>query len=97
MAYTLRNGRTPPITAGEGLLKYRGFEGPVAYEVQGSLTTLRQGGAALRGNFRADGETAADAFRACDGHLQLEDGKVYKVTMVGHTAGSETAYFELRL
>lgn len=97
MAYTLRNGRTPPVTSGEGLLTYRGFEGPVAYEVQGSLATLRQGGAALRGNFRADGQTAAEAFRACDGRLQLEDGKIYKVTMVGHTAGSETAYFELRL
>jgi len=97
MAYTLRNGRTPLVTTGDGLLKYRGFEGVVTYEVQGALATLRPGGGSLRGNFRADGETAADAFRACDGHLQLQDGKTYKVTIVGHTAGSETAYFELRL
>jgi hypothetical protein len=97
MAYTLKNGRTPPVTTGEGRLSYRGFEGPVTYELRGSISGLRPGGAALRGAFEAAAEIASNAFRACDGRLQLADGKTYRITMVGHTEGSGTAYFELRL
>ncbi len=97
MAYTLKNGRVPPVTTGEGVLSCRGFEGPVTYELRGSIAGLRPGGAALRGALQAPGEVAEAAFRACDGHLKLSDGKTYKVTMVGHTTGSDTAYFELRL
>ncbi len=97
MAYTLKNGRTPPITAGRGLLTYRGFNGEVDYEVQGSFASLRDGAGSLRGSFSADPATAEAAFKACDGHLQLDSGKTYRVTISGYTAGSDRAYFDLRV
>lgn len=97
MAYTLKNGRTPPITAGRGVLSYRGFEGPVDYEVQGSFASLREGAGSLRGSFSSDIDTACAAFKACDGHLTLEGGKTYRVTISGYTEGSDRAYFDLRV
>lgn len=97
MAYSLKNGRTPPITAGEGTLSYRGFDGPVTYEIQGSFSSLREGAGSLRGSFAADPEIAEAAFKACDGHLKLETGKTYRVTMSGYSAGADRAYFDLKL
>ncbi|WP_304698749.1 hypothetical protein [Phenylobacterium sp.] len=97
MAYTMKNGRTPPTTTGEGVLSYAGFKGNVAYEIIGSLAGLRQGGASLRGSFMTTQEIADNAFKACDGHLRLADGKEYRITMVGYTPGSATGYFELKI
>ena len=97
MAYSLKNGRVPPITSGEGKLSYRGFEGPVTYEVQGAFSSLREGAGALRGSFQADPAVTEAAFRACDGHLTLDNGKTYRVTMSGYSAGADRAYFDLKL
>jgi hypothetical protein len=97
MAYTLKNGRTPPVTAGTGKLSYRGFEGPVPYEIQGSFSSLREGAGSLRGSFQAPADVAEAAFKACDGHLTLDTGKTYRVTMSGYQAGSDRAYFDLKI
>jgi hypothetical protein len=97
MAYTMKNGRTPPTTTGEGELSYKGFKGQVAYEIIGALAGLRQGGASLRGSFMTTEEIADNAFKACDGHLRLADGKEYRITMVGYTPGTATGYFELKI
>ncbi|HEX5376969.1 MAG TPA: hypothetical protein VFW47_00245 [Phenylobacterium sp.] len=93
----MKNGRTPPVTSGTGILSYRGFDGPVEYEVQGSFAGLREGAGSLRGSFHADTEIAEAAFKACDGHLKLETGKTYRVTMSGYQAGADRAYFDLKL
>ena len=64
---------------------------------QRALAGLRQGGASLRGSFMTTEEIADNAFKACDGHLRLADGKEYRITMVGYTPGSATGYFELKI
>jgi hypothetical protein len=86
-----------PAHLGAGELHYRGFTGPVDYEIQGDPATLRLGPLRLRGSFTATPEVAAEAFRAGEGDLKLEDGQAFRVTIVGHSTGSDTAYFELRV
>ena len=51
----------------------------------------------LRGSFTATPEVAADAFRAGEADLKLEDGTGYRVMIVGHSTGSNVAYFEMRI
>jgi hypothetical protein len=97
MAYAMKNGRIPPLTSGDGKLDCRGYAGAVAYEIQGSFTNLRAGSGSLRGSLTADPEIAAKAFQACDGYLTLADGKSFRVTMSGHTPGSATTYFDLKV
>jgi hypothetical protein len=86
-----------PSHLGAGQLHFRGFSGPVDYEVLGEPSSLRLGPLRLRGSFTATPEVAADAFHAGEGELKLEDGATFRITLVGHTAGSETAYFEMRV
>jgi hypothetical protein len=86
-----------PVHLGAGELRYRGFTGPVDYEIQGVPSALRLGPSRLRGCITASPEIAEDAFRQGEGQLTLEDGSVYRVTMLGHTAGSGVAYFEMRV
>lgn len=96
MAYT-RTGRRPPdTTKGTGLLRYPGFSGPVDYEITGALKQLRPG-VALRASITTTPEIAAEAFRELQGHLQLEDGRDFRLKMLAYTAGSATAYVELTL
>ena len=71
MAYTLKNGRTPPTTTGEGELSYKGFKGQVAYEIIGALAGLRQGGASLRGSFMTTEEIADNAWLAAPADLDI--------------------------
>ena len=42
-------------------------------------------------------EVAAEVFRANEAHLRLENGDTFRITVVGHSAGSGVAYFELRI
>jgi hypothetical protein len=42
-------------------------------------------------------EVAEQAFREGEGLLTLESGAKYRITMLGHSSGSETAYFEMRV
>ena len=86
-----------PAHLGAGELHCRGFTGPVAYVIQGDPATLRLGPLRLRGSITATPEVAADAFRAGEAQLKLEDGSAYRITLVGHSAGSEIAYFEMRV
>jgi hypothetical protein len=88
--------KKPPTFPGEGELRCRGFRGPVRYEIQGAPATLKPGPARLRGSISASPEIAEQAFREGEGLLTLEGGAQYRITMLGHSSGSETAYFEMR-
>jgi len=86
-----------PACPGDGELRYRGFCGPVRYEIQGEPSTLRAGAARLRGSLSATPDVAHQAFREGEGLLILETGAQFRITMLGHSAGSDTAYFEMRV
>lgn len=86
-----------PAYPGTGELRCRGFRGPVDYEILGEPASLRPGPARLRGSFSSTPEVAAQIFRDVDGELTLESGATYRVTMLGHSAGSGVAYFEMRV
>jgi hypothetical protein len=86
-----------PAHLGEGELRYRGFEGPVDYEVKGEPGSLRLGPARLHGSLTAAPEVAAGAFRAGEAELRLQDGAKFRINIVGHSAGSGVAYFEMRV
>jgi hypothetical protein len=86
-----------PAFPGDGELRYRGFRGQVRYEILGEPSSLRAGPSRLRGSIIATPEVAAEAFREGEGLLTLEDGAQFRITMLGHSAGSDTAYFEMRI
>ena len=86
-----------PCIPGEGELRYRGFRGQVRYEIQGEPSTLRPGPSRLRGSLSATPEVAEEVFREGEGLLTVESGAQFRITMLGHSAGSETAYFEMRV
>ncbi len=86
-----------PSHLGAGELRYGGFKGPVNYEILGEPGSLRLGPLRLRGSFTATPEIAADAFRAGEAELTMEDGKAFRLSMLGHTEGSNVAYFEMRV
>jgi hypothetical protein len=86
-----------PSTFGAGELKFRGFQGSVDYEIVGDPATLRYGPNRLRGSFTANAETAALAFREGEGVLTTEPGPAFRITFLGHSEGSNTAYFEMRV
>ena len=86
-----------PACLGAGELRYRGFQGPVDYEVLGEPSALRLGPNRLRGSFSTAPETAEQAFREGEGVLTLEGGAAFRITMLGYSAGSGVAYFEMRV
>lgn len=86
-----------PSHLGAGELRYRGFEGPVDYEIKGEPNSLKLGPARLHGSLTAEPDVAAEAFRAGDAELRLEGGETYRITIVGHSTGSGVAYFEMRV
>jgi len=86
-----------PAHLGAGELRYRGFEGPVDYEIKGEPASLRLGPGRLNGSLSATPDVAAEAFRAGEAQLTLASGDVYRITVVGHSAGSGVAYFEMRV
>jgi len=86
-----------PSVLGAGQLRCRGYKGGVDYEIVGEPTSLRPGPARLRGSFSATPEVAEAVFRDGDGELTLESGETYRITMLGHSAGSGVAYFEMRI
>jgi hypothetical protein len=86
-----------PAHVGEGELRYRGFKGTVAYEIMGEPTSLKPGPARLRGSINATPEVAEQAFREGEGELILESGASFRITLLGHSSGSATAYFEMRV
>ncbi|MDB5474990.1 MAG: hypothetical protein JWP49_501 [Phenylobacterium sp.] len=86
-----------PAFLGAGQLRCRGFKGSVDYEILGEPGSLRPGPARLRGSFSATPEVAEQVFRDGDGELTLETGETFRITMLGHSAGSGIAYFEMRV
>ena len=86
-----------PAFPGTGELRVRGFQGPVEYEILGEPTSLRAGPARLRGSLVASPEIAEQAFREVEGQLTLETGHSFRVTMLGHSTGSNITYFEMRV
>lgn len=86
-----------PVHLGAGELHCRGFTGPVDYAIHGEPSGLRLGPLRLRGSLTATPEIVADAFRAGEGELKLQDGAKFRITLVGHSEGSDTAYFEMRV
>ena len=86
-----------PAHLGAGEVRFGGFQGPVDYEVLGEPSSLRLGPLRLRGSFTATPEIAADAFRAGEGELKLEDGASFRITLLGHSTGSDVVYFEMRV
>jgi hypothetical protein len=85
-----------PAFPGDGELRYRGFCGQVRYEIQGEPASLRPGPQRLRGLISATPEVAEQAFREGEGLLTLQSGEKFRITMLGHSAGSGVAYFEMR-
>lgn len=86
-----------PVHPGVGELRCRGFKGSVGYEIRGEPSSLRLGPARLRGCLNATPEVAEQAFRETEGELTLETGETFRITMLGHSSGSDTAYFEMRV
>lgn len=85
-----------PACPGTGELKCRSFKGQVDYEILGEPSSLKPGPARLKGSLTATPEIALQAFRDGDGELTLQGGAKYRITMLGHSSGSEVAYFEMR-
>lgn len=86
-----------PSNFGSGQLRYRGYEGAVDYEIVGEPNTLKYGINRLRGSFTSTPDIAQDAFREGEAVLTLESGTAFRLTMLGHSTGSDTAYFEMRV
>ena len=86
-----------PAHLGAGQLRYRGFQGPVDYEIIGDPASLRLGPLRLRGSISATPDVAENAFKAGEAELTVEGGATFRLTMLGHSTGSNVAYFEMRL
>jgi hypothetical protein len=87
-----------PSTEGDGELRVGHDTTSVHYRIDGDPATLRPGVYRMRGAVAcADPEAAAEAFRRGEGELRLADGSVFRLAVIAHTAGSETAYFEMRI
>ncbi len=86
-----------PVQLGSGELRCRSFQGVVDYEITGEPTGLKLGPNRLRGCFSATPDIAEQAFRDGDGVLTLDSGSPYRITFIGHTTGSNVAYFEMRV
>lgn len=87
----------PPVTAGTGELRFQGFDGVVDYEITGQMKTLASAYSPLRGLLRTAPETAEALFRAGDAALKLDDGRDCRIKVLAYSAGSDTAYFEIRV
>ena len=90
----MRKPPRPPVL-GAGELRYQGFAGAVDYQLAGDPASISPRSAAMRGQFTAPPEVAEAAFRAGRGYLTLEDGKERRINMLGYSAGSDIAYFEI--
>lgn len=89
--------KTLPTTSGVGHVRFSGYEGPAAYTIEGEPAKLRLGPNRLRGALKVSAEVAQAAFRAGDGDLKLDDGRSLRISMIGHSAGSEDVFVELRV
>ncbi len=86
-----------PQFTGQGVLSYPGFTEEVVFAIRGDPAELRHGKAPLRGQFQASPEAARAAFREGRVWLRLDEHRECRLTMIAHTQGSDTAYFEIEL
>lgn len=86
-----------PVFEGTGRARFAGYDEPVSYKISGDPAALREGHTRLRGSFVTTPELAAIAFRAGEGLLALDEGRTYRVVMLGHTAGGSDVFVELRV
>lgn len=86
-----------PVFEGQGELRLLGYSCPVNYRIEGDPTRLKSGVGSLRGSLQSDPGVAERAFRAGDGVLVLDLGKELRLVMLGHTAGSDRVFVELRI
>lgn len=90
--------KVKPSFEGDGELRVAGESTPVRYRIEGDPSTLRAGLFRMRGAVTcASPQIAEQAFHRGDAVLRLEDGSVFRLAVIAHTAGSETAYFEMRI
>jgi hypothetical protein len=89
--------KSQPVFAGPGQVRFSGHEGPVQYAIQGDPARLRPGPNRLRGALTATAEVAAQAFRAGEGVLTLENGAELRAVMLAHTDGGDDVFVELRI
>jgi hypothetical protein len=92
-----RSTTATPETEGEGSVHFAGYEGPARFVVRGEPTALRPGPGTLRGALLLEPELAEAAFRSGQARLTLPSGQVYRLTFLGHTAGDDRTYFEMRV
>ena len=85
-----RSARTLPIISGRGILLLGRTPYEVGYDIA-SGDSLKSG----KGSATAAPEIMRYAFSAGHANLKLEDGPTLSVLFVAHTAGSDTAYFEI--
>lgn len=86
-----------PVFEGAGRVRFAGYDEPVSYKISGDPASLREGHTRLRGSFVTTAELAALAFRAGEGLLALDEGRTYRVVMLGHTTGGSEVFVELRV
>ena len=85
-----------PVVRGAGRVRFRGQSGPATYMIEGDPTRLRLGVARLRGSITAEPDLALQAFQAGDAVLVLESGGEVRLTVLGHSAGSQDVFVEVR-
>lgn len=86
-----------PVFEGDGQLRFLGHEGAVSYRIEGDPGGLKAGHSCLRGSLETDPAIAERAFRAGEGVLVLEAGRKLRLVMLGHTAGGDRVFVELRV
>lgn len=86
-----------PTFEGSGRVRFAGYDGPAQYRISGDPAALREGHTRLRGSFSTNAELAEQAFRAGEGLLVLDGGGTYRIVMLGHTAGGDEVFVELRV
>ncbi|MBI1199938.1 MAG: hypothetical protein GC203_18925 [Phenylobacterium sp.] len=91
------NPKPKPVIEGQGELRILGHSGPVSYRIEGDMARLKRGVGTLRGSLQSDPDVVARAFRAGEGVLVLDLGKELRLVMLGHTAGSDRVFVELRV
>ncbi|MEW6392062.1 MAG: hypothetical protein AB1542_16830 [Pseudomonadota bacterium] len=79
---------------GQGALGLSGEERAVSFSIRfADGQSAKRGG---KGSVVADPDLLRRAFRAGECRLTLDDGLVLRVSVIAHTEGGDTAYFELR-
>jgi hypothetical protein len=96
-SYPALKPKPQPQSAGAGMLSYPGFEGEVSYAIAGDIASMRHGKGPLRGRLAATPDVARAAFREGRAWLRLAGGKECPLTLIAHTVGSDTVYFEIEL